>query len=136
MIKMIIVLATLFLTVNSYGQGILSPEGDTLATIDPVGAVFDGMKQQVGEILSSGEVKNRQGEIIGNIVGTKFNNAQGVLLGELKVVGGITQIVMPGDFVFATIVSGNQLVDITGNILVKSSGNITQLQLVAYFFYF
>jgi len=134
--KKVILLLALFITIGSYGQNIVAGSGDTIASINSSGIIKDVMNQQIGEITASGQVQNSQGQLVGSIVGDKFNDASGVLIAERKVLGGVIQLVFSGDFVFATVESGNQIVEHTGDMAMKSEGTVSETQLIAYFLYY
>lgn len=134
--KILLLVTTFFTFSNLFSQQIIVMQKDTVASISVEGIVKDGMNQQIGEISSSGEVRNSQGEIIGSIDGNKFKNADGTILGEKKNVGNEVQIIMPGELVFATVQSGNKIAEINGSIIMSSTGSVTELQLITYFFFF
>jgi hypothetical protein len=134
-IKPLLIVFTFLLVANINAQEIVTANGDTIARIDEAGIVTDAMHQQIGEIAGNA-VKNSKGEVVGNLVGYRFYDVSGNLLGERKVVKGVHQLVMAGDFVLCTIEAGSQLVQTGGKVLIRSSGTVTQKQLIAYFFYF
>jgi len=95
------------------------------------------MNNQIGEITSSGVIKNAQGETLGNIVGNEFIDVSGIVRGEKVVVGNETQIKMGGDVIIATVQSSNKIIDYhTNQVLINSVGVVSETQLIAYFLFF
>jgi len=134
-IKKLLFAIALLISINSFSQDIITADGDTVANINSSGIVTNSLNQALGQISATGEVKNAEGVIIGNIVGQKFNNAAGTLIAESKMVGSVTQIIAVGGLVFATLESGNKIIE-NEEVVLRSSGSLSETHFIAYFFYF
>ena len=135
-IKKIALITALFFAMNTYGQNTLTINGDTIASISSSGILTDVMNQQIGEITTNGEVKNSQGQIIGNTVGNVFKNASGKAIATKRTINGVTELVQLGNIVIATIQNGNRIIGSNGTVLITSSGSTNETQLLIYFLYF
>lgn len=136
--KQILFLSLLLISsINIFSQQIVVGEKDTVANISSSGTVTDVMNNQIGEITSSGVIKNAQGETLGNIVGNEFKDVSGFVRGEKVVTGSETQIKVGGEVVIAVVQSGNKIIDShTNQVLINSVGTVSETQLIAYFLFF
>lgn len=134
--KTLSIIFLLCLTTTVFSQKIVVGEKDTIASISTSGIVTDAMNNQIGEITSSGEIKNVNGQVIGNIVGDEFKDVSGMVRGEKVVTGNETQIKMGADVIIATIQSGNKIIDGNNTVLLSGTGTVSENQLIAYFLFF
>lgn len=134
--KSILILGLFLTTSNLFSQNILAMGVDTIASIESTGVIKDISGNKIGEVTALGEIKNHQGEIVGKIVGDKFKAENGVVRGERKVVGSEVQILLPDGNQFGKIQSGNKIVDMNSQIILVSTGSVTENQLIAYFLFF
>lgn len=136
--KQILFLSLLLISsINIFSQQIVVGEKDTIANISSSGIVTDALGMIIGEITLAGEIKNSQGETLGNILGNEFIDVSGIVRGEKVVAGSETQIKVGGEVIIATVQSGNKIIDTQSNqVLMNSVGAVSETQLIAYFLFF
>ncbi len=136
MLKNFLIATTFLLVSNINAQDILTANGDKIASISTAGIVTDGNDQQIGEITSTGEVKNYKGTVIGIINGDNFSYADGSVAGNRNVTDSETQVLLMNNILFGTVQNGNTLLSSNGVISYRSTGTVSETQLLAFFFFF
>lgn len=133
------VLLIVLVTCSSYvfAQDVVNSAGDTLVHISSTGVFSDLSDNTIGEVLSNGEVKNANGQLIGTIVNNEIKNSSGTLIATLNTISNNQiQIKNLSNEVVAILNSGISITDSSGMPLINASDPISDVYLLAFFHFF
>lgn len=137
LIKNLCIALTFMISVSSYGQDIISANGDTLASVSPGRIITNKSHQSVGEISVNGEIKDAQGGLMGTITGNVLKDASGAVVAKMNSLNANqTQLLDANDLVLGTVHFGLTITGKNGETLLNASEPIDKKLLAAYYFFF
>lgn len=136
-IKGVILIVLVTCSTYVFAQDVVNSAGDTLVHISSTGVFSDLSDNTTGEVLSNGEVKNTNGQLIGTIANNEIKNSAGTVIATLNPVSNNQiQIKNSSNEVVAILNSGISITDNSGIPLINSSDSINDLYLLAFYHFF
>lgn len=133
------VILIVLVTCSSYvfSQDVVNSAGDTLVHISSTGVFSDLSDNTIGEVLSNGEVKNANGQLIGTIANNEIKNSAGTVIASLNSPSNNQiQIKNSSNVVVAVLHSTIAITDTNGAPLINASDPINDLYLLAFYHFF
>lgn len=121
----------------SFGQNIVTSNGDTIAHISNIGIITNDSNQVIGEVTSSGEIKNAQGQQIALIDGNNFKDNTNSLIASLNNISdGEIEVLNSNNNILIKIRFGLMVFNSDNSLLFNASEAMSDKYLIAYYLFF
>ncbi|MFL3663656.1 MAG: 5-fold beta-flower protein [Flavobacteriales bacterium] len=122
---------------SSFGQNIITSNGDTIANISNLGIITNDSNQIIGEITSSGEIKNAQGQQIGSIDGNDFkDNTNSLIATQNTISNEEIEVLNSSNNILIKVRFGHMVFNSDNSILFNASEPMSDKYLIAYYLFF
>ncbi|MCO6500886.1 MAG: hypothetical protein J5I47_10970 [Vicingus serpentipes] len=140
-VKRLIFIATFLMSVSAFSQGekigVVTPEGDTIASINNGGVIENTEKIKTGKVLPNGKIQDAQDQQIGTIENNEIKNSSGVVIGKLNIIDQEkVELLDAENKVIATLFAGMMVYGSDGSLALNFSKPTSNETLAAYFLFF
>ncbi|MDF1675271.1 MAG: hypothetical protein P1U44_06095 [Vicingaceae bacterium] len=131
------IVVIIFSGFSSFGQNIVTSNGDTIANISNLGIITNDSNQIIGEITSSGEIKNAQGQQIGSIDGNDFkDNTNSLIATQNTISNEEIEVLNSSNNILIKVRFGHMVFNSDNSILFNASEPMSDKYLIAYYLFF
>ncbi len=131
------IVVIIFSGFSSFGQNIITSNGDTIANISNLGIITNDSNQIIGEITSSGEIKNAQGQQIGYIDGNDFKDNTNSLIATQNIISNEEiEVLNSSNNILIKVRFGHMVFNSDNSILFNASEPMSDKYLIAYYLFF
>jgi len=136
-VKQIVLSLALLITMNSYGQQIISAAGDTIVSVNSGGVISNMNNQVYGKILSDGIVLDSQDQQVGSVVGNYIKDNSNVILGNINVIdSNKLEVLDASNNLIGTFQYGVMFMDENNQLLMNITEPIEFKKFAAFYFFF